>query len=74
MVKTLVPNWVDRLQTAGIQANRNKDFNLTFTGTEIYALLELLEDVAQKGGAYHEVSRYVLGAEFLRSRAKEQGF
>ena len=74
MAATLVPDWVNRFETAGIKANRSKDFSLTFTGTEIYALLQLLETLAQRGGAYPEVSRFVLGAEMIRDRAKAQGF
>ena len=71
---TLTPSWVERCETNGIKANRNKEFSLTFSGTEIYALLELLQDIAERGGPYAQMSRYVLAAETIRERAKAQGF
>lgn len=71
---TLRPSSVNHFETAGIRANRSKEFILVFSGEEIYALLELLEHAAEREGPYVEMSQLVIAAETIRGRARDSGF
>jgi len=62
------------LATKGVRENGDKTFLLPFTGAEIYDLLHLLEGHAVKCDHYLKARAFVLAAEMLRQRAREQGF
>ena len=62
------------LVTNGVRQNAEKTFHLPYTGTEIYDLLRLLENHAVKCDHYLQARAFVLAAEILRQRAREQGF
>lgn len=50
------------------------NFQITFSGKQIYDLLRLLEKEAIDSGDYTHVRESVLFAELVREQAKRQGF
>ena len=64
----------ERLVTQGIRINRDKVFDIKFTGAELYDFLALLEDLAVKAESYSVVRDAVLFCEKIREIAHHQGF
>ena len=64
----------DVLRSQGIKANHRLNFQITFSGKQIYDLLRLLEKEAIDSGDYTHVRESVLFAELVREQAKRQGF
>ena len=66
---------VPALETSGVRANRAKNFALSLSGSEIYALLDYLEKSAtRQHDNFHLVREAVLLAELIRVRARKVGF
>ncbi len=64
----------EALASNGGKENRNKHFRITLSGTEIYELLQLLEQSAVDAPDYMNLRAFVLAAEVIRNQVREQGF
>jgi len=62
------------LDSQGIGKNRLKEFTVTLSGSEVYFLLKLLEELAVSTDSYLKVRDAVFFAEGIRKQAKERGF
>jgi hypothetical protein len=62
------------LDSQGIGKNRLKEFTVTLSGSEVYFILKLLEELAISTDAYTKVRDCVFFAERIRKGVKEQGF
>ncbi|MCJ7503199.1 MAG: hypothetical protein MUP80_09095 [Acidobacteriia bacterium] len=62
------------LDSQGIGKNRTKEFVVTLSGSEIYFLLKLLEELAVSTDSYLKVRDAVFFAEGIRKEVKERGF
>jgi hypothetical protein len=65
---------VHSLRSNGIKANGKREFHVKLSGKKVYALLQLLEDVALHSQVYLDVRTAVMLAEEVRQQTKAQGF